>query len=100
MAPVNDQGSESAAEARTGAPKSIHAHELPESPRAKASLHSWRKWLLWMGAAVGLAIGGYLLKPTLETAMNTVSTDDAYVNSHVTFVAPRVSGQVSRILVD
>src|SRR5436190_23713561 len=24
---------------------------------------------------------------------NTVSTDDAYVNGHVTFVAPRVSGQ-------
>ena len=32
--------------------------------------------------------------------MNTVSTDDAYVNGHVTFVAPRVSGQVSRVLVD
>ena len=32
--------------------------------------------------------------------LNTVSTDDAYVNSHVTFVAPRVSGQVMRVLVD
>jgi membrane fusion protein (multidrug efflux system) len=32
--------------------------------------------------------------------MNTVSTDDAYVNGHVTFVAPRVAGQVSRVLVD
>ena len=32
--------------------------------------------------------------------MNTVSTDDAYVNGHVTLVAPRVSGQVSRVLVD
>ena len=38
--------------------------------------------------------------PAVETAMNTVSTDDAYVNGHVTFVAPRVSGQVSRVLVD
>src|SRR4029077_10469249 len=27
-------------------------------------------------------------------------TDDAYVNSHVTFVAPRVSGQVMQVLVD
>ena len=26
--------------------------------------------------------------------------DDAYVNGHVTFVAPRVAGQVSRVLVD
>jgi membrane fusion protein (multidrug efflux system) len=29
-----------------------------------------------------------------------VSTDDAYVNGHVTFVAPRVAGQVVEILVD
>ena len=32
--------------------------------------------------------------------METVSTDDAYVNGHVTYVAPRVAGQVSRVLVD
>jgi membrane fusion protein (multidrug efflux system) len=40
------------------------------------------------------------LKPTVETMLNTVSTDDAYVNGHVTMVAPRVSGQVTRVLVD
>jgi len=33
-------------------------------------------------------------------SLNTVSTDDAYVNGHVTFVAPRVPGQVMRVLVD
>ena len=33
-------------------------------------------------------------------ALSTVSTDDAYVNGHVTFVAPRVPGQVMRVLVD
>ena len=32
--------------------------------------------------------------------LNTVSTDDAYVNGHVTFVAARVRGQVARVLVD
>jgi membrane fusion protein (multidrug efflux system) len=32
--------------------------------------------------------------------LNTVTTDDAYVNSHVTYVAPRVAGQVSRVLVE
>ena len=32
--------------------------------------------------------------------LNTVSTDDAFVNGHVTFVAARVGGQVSRVLVD
>ena len=33
-------------------------------------------------------------------SLGTVSTDDAYVNGHVTFVAPRVPGQVLRVLVD
>ncbi len=49
---------------------------------------------------VGLAFGGYWLVPVVETMLNTISTDDAYVNGHVTFVAPRVAGQVSRVLVD
>jgi membrane fusion protein (multidrug efflux system) len=47
-----------------------------------------------------LALGAYLLLPALDAALNTISTDDAYVNGHVTFVAPRVAGQVSRVLVD
>jgi membrane fusion protein (multidrug efflux system) len=33
-------------------------------------------------------------------ALQTTSTDDAYVNGHVTFVAPRVQGQVAQVLVD
>jgi membrane fusion protein (multidrug efflux system) len=49
---------------------------------------------------VGLAVGGYFLVPWVRTALNTVSTDDAYVNGHVTFVAPRVGGQVTEVLVD
>jgi membrane fusion protein, multidrug efflux system len=38
--------------------------------------------------------------PWIQLTLNTVSTDDAYVNGHVTFVAPRIRGQVSRVLVD
>ena len=38
--------------------------------------------------------------PWVQLTLNTVSTDDAYVNGHVTFVAARVKGQVSRVLVD
>ena len=48
--------------------------------------------LLAGAAAIGI--------PWLRDALTTVSTDDAYVNGHVTFVAPRVSGQVKRVLVD
>jgi membrane fusion protein (multidrug efflux system) len=50
--------------------------------------------------AAGLAVGLYFLVPWVVTALNTVSTDDAYVNGHVTFVAPRVAGQVTEVLVD
>jgi membrane fusion protein (multidrug efflux system) len=38
--------------------------------------------------------------PWVQTTLNTVSTDDAYANGHVTFVAARVKGQVSRVVVD
>ena len=38
--------------------------------------------------------------PWIRLTLNTVSTDDAFVNDHVTFVAARVGGQVSRVLVD
>ena len=55
--------------------------------------------------SVGVAIlavlvaGLVLVAPAARTALNTVATDDAYVNGHVTFVAPRVPGQVQRVLV-
>ena len=62
--------------------------------------HPVRKWLLIHGIIAGLAVGGYFMYPTVVTMLNTVSTDDAYVNGHVTFVAPRVAGQVTTVLVD
>jgi membrane fusion protein, multidrug efflux system len=62
--------------------------------------HLLRRCLLLAGAVLGLCAGGYSLRPWVLTALNTVSTDDAYVNGHVTFVAPRVAGQVSKVLVD
>ena len=71
----------------------------PETLVAKPRSHRRRKWLLLAGAAAGLAVGLYFLVPWVATALNTVSTDDAYVNGHVTFVAPRVSGQVTKVLV-
>ena len=60
----------------------------------------WRRPLLAAGVAVVLGVAVYILVPWIATALNTVSTDDAYVNSHVTFVAARVAGQVSKVLVD
>src|SRR5262249_17088386 len=55
------------------------------------------RWLI-----LGVVLLGILLKvvPIAATAWRSVSTTDAYVNGHVTFVAPRVAGQVLRVLVD
>ena len=75
------------------------ASDTPQ-PAAGAPARPWRKWLVRAGIVVGLAAGGYSLIPYVETMFNTVSTDDAYVNGHVTLVAPRVAGLVSRVLVD
>jgi membrane fusion protein (multidrug efflux system) len=53
--------------------------------------------------AVGAVVSVFILikiVPWVIIAARTVSTDDAYVNGHVTFVAPRVAGQIVRVLVD
>jgi|SRR5882724_551401 len=55
-----------------------------------------RTTLIVLGAALLVLV----VIPKIFHAWRTVSTDDAYVNSYVTFVAPRVSGQVMRVLVD
>jgi membrane fusion protein (multidrug efflux system) len=51
-----------------------------------------------LGAAVVAAV--VFGVPWVRFMLSTVSTDDAFVNGHVTLVGPRVHGQVSRVLVD
>jgi membrane fusion protein (multidrug efflux system) len=60
----------------------------------------WKRLALGALAVVLLAAIWKFGIPWIELTLNTVSTDDAYVNGHVTFVAPRVSGQVVRVFVD
>lgn len=62
----------------------------PEPPGARTGT---RKRKLLAGV-VGIAVIAVLLVfgiPWIEGMLNTVSTDDAYVNGHVTFVAPRLA---------
>ena len=57
-------------------------------PAPGATSHLWRRVLLWAGAVAGLCSEVTSLAPTVETMLNTVSTDDAYVNGHVTSWPP------------
>ena len=87
-----------------GPPGGSHGEPAPEAPHALVPpvtpRHRWKRWALVVITLAALAGVGWAGLPVVETALNTVSTDDAYVNGHVTFVAPRVSGQVQRVLVD
>jgi membrane fusion protein (multidrug efflux system) len=68
-------------------------------PRPAARSRAGR---LAVGAALlaGLVAAAVHYAPAVRRAVETVSTDDAFVNGHVTLVAARVPGQVKRVLVD
>jgi membrane fusion protein, multidrug efflux system len=78
------------------------AHE-PKSPESQPpGFRATRRRRLLIGAVVILVVVAACVFgiPRIELALNTVSTDDAYVNGHVTFVAPRVGGQISQVFVE
>jgi membrane fusion protein (multidrug efflux system) len=83
------------------------AASLEQQPAALANRSRWgatfagRKHRLRVALVVLAAVViVFVIIPRIFRALHTVSTDDAYVNSYVTFVAPRVSGQVAEVLVD
>src|SRR4051794_10792041 len=81
--------------------KSVQAP--PESPHVPQEVRKIRPKRKLLAGMLGVAVLAVLLVfgvPWVEKMLNTVSTDDAFVNGHVTFVAPRVAGQISRVLVD
>src|SRR5271155_3994472 len=71
---------------------------LAQAPTGK-QLQRRQLWM-WIGGGVLVLLALYEAIPWAITAFRTESTDDAYVNGHVTFVAARVPGQVVRVLVD
>ena len=76
-------------------PVTAQATPPPTKALAKRKFR-WRPALIVVGALLLV----FVIVPRAFHAWHTVSTDDAYVNSYVTFVAPRVPGQVLRVLVD
>ena len=71
-----------------------------KTPDRSAKSGARRKWLLGCAAGVGVCGAAYFVISWLFLAWTTVSTDDAYINGYVTFVAARVPGQVTKVLVD
>jgi membrane fusion protein (multidrug efflux system) len=86
-----------ASTSRDGAP---HPASPVAAPAPVVKRGAWRRWALGLAGLLVVAVGGVYLAPSVMRALNTVSTDDAYVNGHVTFVAPRVAGKVIDVLVD
>jgi membrane fusion protein (multidrug efflux system) len=68
----------------------------PKPAPAPAKRHSLRRVIIIVVGIVAIIGGGFWI----DYAINNVSTDDAYVNGHVTYVAARVPGQVTRVFVD
>jgi membrane fusion protein (multidrug efflux system) len=86
-----------AEELKPPAPDQQAHSEAPKPPAGRARRRrGWVMVLVVLLAVAALSAG----IPRFLHALNTVSTDDAYVNSYVTFVAPRVAGQVARVLVE
>jgi len=79
-----------------------HSTELaqPDATSKPASPKGRRRLLIGALGVLVLAVASVFGIPWIRLTLSTVSTDDAYVNGHVTFVAARVSGQVTRVLVD
>ena len=69
-----------------------HKAPLVSPPSDPVPARRW-PWLVGLVLLAGLVTISF---PWIRDSLNTVSTDDAYVNGHVTFVAPRVGGQVRR----
>jgi membrane fusion protein (multidrug efflux system) len=91
--------------AKTGAADDPDGKSQPtaSAPMAVPTASKWftprRKLLIGVLGALVIAAAMYGI-PWIRFVLSTVSTDDAFVNGHVTFVAPRVHGTVAQVLVD
>ncbi len=81
-------------------PTSPISGDVPSPANPKPRHRQYRRKWPWIAGLILVAGVAIFIVPWILTTLSTVSTDDAYVNGHVTFVAPRVAGQVLRVLVE
>ena len=94
-----DSGSTSGPGADASPAAPVRADAAADAPAKGKSTRRRKLLIAGAGGLVLIAAVAFGI-PAIIKAVNTVSTDDAYVNGHVTFVAARVRGQVARVLVD
>ena len=88
------------AHADTAPAQTPPSRAVPNPPSGTPAPSARRRWLLRGAGLLALLLILFEGIPWVRNALRTVSTDDAYVNGHVTFVAARVPGQVTKVLVD
>ena len=73
----------------------------PAFPKPAKPERHWIRWIV-VGVIVAAMVGAglYWGVPAFKEMMSTVSTDDAFVQSHISYASPRVEGVVTEILVD
>jgi membrane fusion protein (multidrug efflux system) len=69
----------------------------PNEPAAAPAPRRWRRLLLGAVAVAALVVLGWYGVPLLLRSLRYESTDDAYINSHVTYVSPRVAGIATEV---
>ena len=73
----------------------------PAVPKPEKKPRHWVRRIITLGiiaALIGVAI--YYAVPAIQWSMTTVSTDDAFVSGHITYVSPRVQGLVTEVMVE
>ena len=75
-------------------------HQPDDKPPPPKPWSAKRRIVVWALVILALIASLWWGVPAVMLSLDTVSTDDAYVNGHVTFVASRVAGQVRDVLVE
>ena len=74
---------------------------IPRDPPRPTWWQRNRKWVIGgVVLAVIMTAALWFGVPLVKELLNTVSTDDAFVAGHVTYVGPRVQGVITRVAVD
>ncbi len=88
-------GLESSSDPASSVPKKTEISSVPPK-----KVESTRRPIFKIVGLITAALVLAFIVYSIHESMDVISTDDAYVNSYVTFVAPRVTDQVVQVLVD